>query len=119
MAANSSEVAKTNTNRKGTTMNSDNGKTEKVSGYAPVNGLKMYYEIEGAGDPLVFIPPAFGFAGLKSFPTLAQRHSVISRSPRKWSHGGYSRSPDFDRAVRRRRGRLVEISQNLKGRLPR
>jgi hypothetical protein len=22
-------------------------------GYAPVNGLKMYYEIEGAGDPLV------------------------------------------------------------------
>jgi len=38
----------------------------------------MYYEIEGAGDPLVFIPPAFGFAGLKSFPTLAQSHSVIT-----------------------------------------
>jgi pimeloyl-ACP methyl ester carboxylesterase len=46
--------------------------------YAPVNGLKMYYEIEGTGDPLVFIPPAFGCAGLESFPTLVQRHSVIT-----------------------------------------
>jgi len=35
------------------------GKTTKTRGYAPVNGLKMYYEIEGTGDPLVFIPPAF------------------------------------------------------------
>ena len=34
-----------------------------TNAYAPVNGLRMYYEIEGAGDPLVFIPPAFGFAG--------------------------------------------------------
>ncbi len=29
---------------------------KKTNGYAPVNGLKMYYEIEGDGDPLVFIP---------------------------------------------------------------
>jgi len=47
-------------------------------GYAPINGLRMYYEIEGSGDPLVYIPPAFGFAGLKSFPTLAQDHSIIT-----------------------------------------
>ena len=47
-------------------------------GYAPVNGLKMYYEIEGAGDPLVYIPPAFGFAGLNSFPALARIHSIIT-----------------------------------------
>src|SRR6516162_6614676 len=51
---------------------------KKMHGYAPVNGLKMYYEIEGPGEPLVFIPPAFGFAGLKSFPVLAQNHSVIT-----------------------------------------
>ena len=51
---------------------------KKIHGYAPVNGLKMYYEIEGAGDPLVFIPPAFGFAGLKSFPGLVQTHSIIT-----------------------------------------
>jgi len=39
---------------------------------APVNGLKMYYEIEGTGDPLVYIPPIFGFAGLNSFPALVE-----------------------------------------------
>jgi len=49
-----------------------------TSGYAPSNGLRMYYEIEGTGDPLVYIPPAFGFAGLKSFPLLAQSHSIIT-----------------------------------------
>ncbi len=27
-------------------------------GYAPVNALHMYYEIEGTGTPLVYIPPA-------------------------------------------------------------
>ena len=47
-------------------------------GYAPVNGLRMYYEIEGSGNPLVYIPPVFGFAGMKSFPALAQSHSVIT-----------------------------------------
>lgn len=59
-------------------MNSLNGKTTETHGYAPVNGLKMYYEIEGTGDPLVYIPPAFGYAGLKSFPALVQSHSVIT-----------------------------------------
>ena len=52
--------------------------TTKAHGYAPVNGLKMYYEIEGTGDPLVFIPPAFGFAGTHSFPDLVQNHAVIT-----------------------------------------
>jgi pimeloyl-ACP methyl ester carboxylesterase len=59
-------------------MNPFNGIATETRGYAPVNSLKMYYEIEGAGDPLVFIPPAFGFAGMKSFPALAQSHSVIT-----------------------------------------
>ena len=55
-----------------------NGTTTKANGYAPVNGLNMYYEIEGTGDPLVFIPPAFGFAGLKSFPALVESHTVLT-----------------------------------------
>ena len=62
----------------GNNVSSTSGKTNKIQGYAPVNGLKMYYEIEGTGSPLVFIPPAFGFAGLQSFPTLIQSHSVIT-----------------------------------------
>jgi len=59
-------------------MSSIRGKVVESRGYAPVNGLQMYYEIEGTGDPLVFIPPAFGFAGLKSFPALGETHSVIT-----------------------------------------
>jgi pimeloyl-ACP methyl ester carboxylesterase len=59
-------------------VSSSDSKAKKISGYAPVNGLKMYYEIEGTGDPLVFIPPAFGFAGRESFPELVQNHSVIT-----------------------------------------
>lgn len=59
-------------------MKSLNRSTTEARGYASVNGLDMYYEIKGTGDPLVYIPPAFGFAGLKSFPTLIQSHSVIT-----------------------------------------
>jgi len=59
-------------------MNSLNDKTTETHRHAPVNGLKMYYEIEGTGDPLVYIPPAFGYAGVKSFPALVQSHSVIT-----------------------------------------
>lgn len=59
-------------------MNSHTDKTAKKHGYAPVNGLKMYYEIEGTGNPLIFIHPALQFAGLNSFPSLVQHHSVIS-----------------------------------------
>ena len=59
-------------------MNSLNLKSAATQGYAPVNGLNMYYEIEGSGDPLVCIPPAFGYAGVNSYPTLVQSHSVIT-----------------------------------------
>jgi pimeloyl-ACP methyl ester carboxylesterase len=55
-----------------------NVKATSTQGYAPVNGLKMYYEIEGTGDPLVCIPPAFGYAGVNSYPALLQSHTVIT-----------------------------------------
>jgi len=38
-----------------------NGKT---SGYAPVNGLDMYYELRGAGPPAVYIHPNVSHGGL-------------------------------------------------------
>lgn len=37
-------------------MKESNANTKEPRGYAPVNGLKMYYEIKGSGDPLVYIP---------------------------------------------------------------
>jgi pimeloyl-ACP methyl ester carboxylesterase len=59
-------------------MKESNGKTTETRGYAPINGLKMYYEIEGTGDPLVYIPAAFAVAGVNSFPALVQIRSVIT-----------------------------------------
>ena len=35
------------------------GQQKPVTGYAPVNGLKMYYEIHGSGEPLVMLHGAF------------------------------------------------------------
>lgn len=71
-------------------MKSSSGKKIETRGYAPVNGLKMYYEIEGTGDPLVFIPPVFGFAGMTTFPALVQSHSVITVDLQ-----GYGRTADI------------------------
>jgi pimeloyl-ACP methyl ester carboxylesterase len=59
-------------------MNAGNATTTESRGYAPVNDLKMYYEIEGTGDPLVSIPPAFGYAGLNPYPALVQSHTVTT-----------------------------------------
>src|SRR5450432_1493642 len=68
------------------------------TGYAPVNGLKMYYEIRGTrtgtGSPLVYIPPVFGFAGVTEFPTLAASRRVIT--PDLQGHG---RTADIDRPL--------------------
>ena len=56
--------------------------TSAPTGYAPVNGLNMYYEIHGTGQPLVLlhgaymtIDSAFG----KLLPTLAATRQVHRR----------------------------------------
>jgi pimeloyl-ACP methyl ester carboxylesterase len=50
------------------------------SGYAPVNGLQMYYEIHGSGEPLVLLHGAFGAIDLWGpiLTTLAEHHQVIA-----------------------------------------
>jgi pimeloyl-ACP methyl ester carboxylesterase len=47
--------------------------------YAPVNGINLYYEIHGAGEPLILLHGGFGsFAMFSALsPTLAQNHQVI------------------------------------------
>ncbi len=76
----------------------DQNNTTKVdSGYAPVNGLKMYYEIYGNGEPLVLIHGGLGaiemFAPI--LPTLSQNHKVIAVDLQ--AHG---RTADIDRPLR-------------------
>jgi pimeloyl-ACP methyl ester carboxylesterase len=38
---------------------STQGQQKPTTGYAPVNGLKMYYEIRGSGEPVVLLHGAF------------------------------------------------------------
>ncbi|HEX6890302.1 MAG TPA: alpha/beta hydrolase [Chryseolinea sp.] len=71
-------------------------KTLKSSGYAPVNGLKMYYEIHGDGKPLVLLHGSYmtidlNFAQL--IPELAKNHKVIALEMQ-----GHGRTGDIDRA---------------------
>jgi hypothetical protein len=52
-----------------------------LRGYAAVIALKMYYEIEGTGDPLVCIPPAFGYAGVNPYFLTEAEKLAQSRQP--------------------------------------
>jgi pimeloyl-ACP methyl ester carboxylesterase len=54
--------------------------TTPQSGYAPVNGLQMYYEIHGSGEPLLLLHGAFGAIDLWGpiLTTLAAHHQVIA-----------------------------------------
>ena len=64
--------------------------------YAQVNGLKMYYEIHGTGEPLVLLHGAFGTAEgwTQVLPTLAKSHRVILVELQ-----GHGRTGDIDRPL--------------------
>lgn len=66
------------------------------SGYAEVNGMKMYYEVSGNGEPLVVLHgaymniPSMG----KIIPTLAKTHKVYALE-----FQGHGRTNDIDRPI--------------------
>lgn len=64
--------------------------TPTRGGYAPVNGISMYYEIVGEGPPLVYIPPALSHGSAKTFPLLSEAFSVLHVDPQ-----GYGRTADI------------------------
>src|SRR3954453_18566104 len=67
------------------------------SGYAPVNGLNMYYEVHGTGQPLVLVHGAFSAIGTsfgKLLPGLARSLQVIAVDLQ--AHG---RTADIDRPL--------------------
>jgi pimeloyl-ACP methyl ester carboxylesterase len=69
--------------------------TENRTGYAPVNGLEMYYEIRGEGDPLVLLHGSFMTIGLnwgELLPILAERRQVIAVEMQ-----GHGHTADIDR----------------------
>ena len=74
-----------------------NTNTSKQSGYAPINGLSMYYEIHGAGEPLILLHGGLGSTGMFGdvLPTLAVDRQVIAVDLQR--HG---RTADIDRPLR-------------------
>jgi pimeloyl-ACP methyl ester carboxylesterase len=64
------------------------------TGYAPVNGLEMYYEIHGAGEPLVLLHGAFAMTDLwrPMLEALASNRQVIALD-----FQGHGRTADIDR----------------------
>lgn len=65
---------------------------KKKTGYAPVNGLKMYYEIAGEGKPAVYIHPMAGHCGLS--PELTNNRQWIAVDLQ-----GHGRTADIDRPM--------------------
>lgn len=68
--------------------------TSSRSGYAPVNGLDLYYEVHGEGDPLVLIHGAFGTIDTWGpiLETLASSRTVIAVELQ-----GHGHTADIDR----------------------
>jgi pimeloyl-ACP methyl ester carboxylesterase len=66
------------------------------SGYAPVNGLKMYYEVHGEGPPLILIHGTLGSTGTFAdiIPELSKDRKVIAVDLQ-----GHGRTADIDRPM--------------------
>jgi pimeloyl-ACP methyl ester carboxylesterase len=67
------------------------------TGYLPVNGLQMYYEIHGIGQPLVLLHGAFSAIGTsfgQVLPGLAQGRQVVAVELQ-----GHGRTADVDRPM--------------------
>ena len=72
--------------------------TSTKGNYAPVNGINLYYETHGTGDPLVILHGGFGtaetFAPLAAMPSLADNHQVIVVELQ-----GHGHTADIDRPL--------------------
>jgi pimeloyl-ACP methyl ester carboxylesterase len=66
------------------------------TGYAPVNGLQMYYETHGVGQPLVVLHGSFMTIGLmgRLIPALAESRRVIAVE-----FQGHGHTADIDRPI--------------------
>ncbi len=68
-----------------------------ATGYAPVNGLKMYYEVHGSGEPVVLLHGAF-MTITNNWPgwidELAKTRKVIAVEMQ-----GHGRTADIERAI--------------------
>jgi len=73
--------------------------SNKDSGYAPVNGLNLYYEVHGSNEtacPLILIHGSFGTVGMFDpiLPALARKRKVIAVELQ-----GHGHTADIDRPM--------------------
>ena len=71
------------------------GQAKPQTGYAPVNGLKMYYEIHGEGTPVVLLHGAFNTINMafsELIPELSKKRRIIAVEMQ-----GHGRTADIDR----------------------
>ena len=70
--------------------------TALKTGYAPVNGLDLYYEIHGAGEPLILLHGGFGATEMfgSILPLLSNSRRVIAVDLQ-----GHGRTADIDRPL--------------------
>lgn len=70
--------------------------TAPQTGYVPVNGLEMYYEIHGTGEPLILLHGGVGATGMfsKVLSLLAEGRQVIAVDLQ-----GHGRTADIDRPL--------------------
>ena len=70
--------------------------SEPAGGYAEVNGMRMYYEVSGEGEPIVVLPGAHMniITMGKIIPLLAETHKVYALE-----FQGHGRTNDIDRPI--------------------
>jgi len=70
--------------------------TPVKTGYAPVNGLRLYYEIHGQGEPLILLHGGLGATGMFGpiIPSLATNRRVIAVDLQ-----GHGRTADINRPL--------------------
>lgn len=64
-----------------------------ASGFAPANGIKVYYEVYGEGKPLILLHGAFFTIGMNwsaLLPELSKNHKVIALEMQGHGHTKYS-----------------------------
>jgi pimeloyl-ACP methyl ester carboxylesterase len=73
-----------------------NAGTPTKTGYAPVDGLNMYYEIHGSGQPLILMHGGFGATAMFDpiLPELSKHRQVIAVDLQ-----GHGRTADIDRPI--------------------
>ncbi|WP_306350719.1 alpha/beta fold hydrolase [Flavobacterium sp. '19STA2R22 D10 B1'] len=70
---------------------------EKITGYAPVNGMKLYYEVYGEGEPILLLHGAFMSIDMnwsELIPELSKTRKVIAIEMQ-----GHGRTADIERPI--------------------